>query len=157
MPLVRVHHRRHDGMQDICHALQDSHQSLTTAGTTTVLKSVQRAALWPLCGSRETWMAVASGSEQLNNSASCLFGMDQYTKISFLVDTGTNLCVYPHSHLPECWTQTSYELFAANGTTIHNPAFGFGPMTGVFMAFCHCRHNRTHHRFGLSLLLQLTR
>jgi len=64
-------------------------------------------------------MAVVSGGEQLNNSASCLYGMDQYTKISFLVDTGADLCVYPHSHLPECQTQTSYELFAANGTTVH--------------------------------------
>jgi hypothetical protein len=64
-------------------------------------------------------MAVTSGGEQLNNSASHLYGTDQYTKISFLVDTSADLCVYLHSHLPECQTQTSYELFAANGTTVH--------------------------------------
>jgi hypothetical protein len=53
------------------------------------------------------------------NSASRLYVMDQRTKISFLVDTGADLCVCPRSRLRERRTQTSYELFAANGTTVH--------------------------------------
>jgi hypothetical protein len=40
-------------------------RSTGSAGTTSVLKSVKRDALRPVRGSRETWMAVASGSEQL--------------------------------------------------------------------------------------------
>jgi hypothetical protein len=54
-----------------------------------------------------------------NNSASRLYVMDQLTKISFLVDTGADLCFYPRSRLRERQTQTSYESFAANGTTVH--------------------------------------
>jgi hypothetical protein len=37
----------------------------------------------------------------------------------FLVDTGADLCFYARSHLRERRTQTTYELFAANGTTVH--------------------------------------
>jgi hypothetical protein len=44
--------------------------------------------------------------------------MDQLTKVTFLVDTGADLCVYPRSRRRERRTQTSYELFAANGTTV---------------------------------------
>ena len=36
-----------------------------SAGNTTVLKSAQRDAPRPVCGSRETWTAVASGGERL--------------------------------------------------------------------------------------------
>jgi hypothetical protein len=54
-----------------------------------------------------------------NNSASRLYVTDRLTKMSFLVDTSADLCVYPRSHLRERRTQTSYELFAANGTIVH--------------------------------------
>jgi hypothetical protein len=36
---------------------------------------------------------------------------------------------------------------------LHNPAFGFGPTMGVFMAVCRCGRNGTHHRLRLPLLL----
>jgi len=39
--------------------------------------------------------------------------------MSFVVDTGADLCAYHRSRLQESRTQTSYELFAANGTTEH--------------------------------------
>ena len=39
--------------------------------------------------------------------------------MSFLVDTGADLCVYPRFRLQERRTQTSYELLAANDTTVH--------------------------------------
>ena len=54
-----------------------------------------------------------------NNSTSRLYVTDRLTKLSFLVDTGANFCVYPRSRLRERQTQTSYKLFAANGTTVH--------------------------------------
>jgi hypothetical protein len=58
--------RRHDSTQDIRHTLRDSHKPLTSAGTATILKSVQRDAPCPVRGSRETWTAaVASGAQQL--------------------------------------------------------------------------------------------
>ena len=64
---------------------------------------------------RQSLMAASN----CNNSASRLYVMNQLTKISFLVDTGADLCVYPRSHLRERRTLTSYELFAANGSTVH--------------------------------------
>jgi len=54
-----------------------------------------------------------------NNSASRLYVTHQITTMSFLVDAGADLCVYPRSRLRERRTQTSYEMFAANGTTVH--------------------------------------
>jgi hypothetical protein len=54
-----------------------------------------------------------------SNSASCLYVTDWLTKMSFLVDTGADLCVYPRSHLGERPTHSSYELLAANGTAVH--------------------------------------
>jgi len=64
-PLIRVHHRRHDGTQEVRHTLRDGHQPLISAGTTAVLKSVERDAPRPVRGVRETRKAVASGGKQL--------------------------------------------------------------------------------------------
>jgi hypothetical protein len=38
-----------------------------------------------------------------------------------------------------------------------NPAFVFGPTTGVLIAFRRRGRNGAHYRLGLSLFLQLTR
>jgi len=57
-----------------------------------------------------------------NNSASRLYVKDHLTKMSFLVDTGAELCIYHRSRLRERRAQTSYEMFAANGTTV--PTYG---------------------------------
>jgi hypothetical protein len=64
---------------------------------------------------RQSLVAVSN----CNNSTSRLYVMDRLTRTSLLVDTGANLCVYPRSRLRECRTQTTYELFAANGTIVH--------------------------------------
>lgn len=54
----------------------------------------------------------ASGSNRL-------FVTDVKTKVQFLVDTGSDLCVYPVSFLrAQRCHKTSYELYAANNTTI---------------------------------------
>ncbi|KAG6438787.1 hypothetical protein O3G_MSEX000224 [Manduca sexta] len=47
-----------------------------------------------------------------------LFVPDRHTKTQFLVDTGSDLCVFPRRLLRERRAPTSYELIAANGTTI---------------------------------------
>jgi len=58
-------------------------------------------------------------ASNFNNSAGRLYVMDQLTKISFLLDTGADICVYPRSRLRERRTKASYQLFAANGTIVH--------------------------------------
>lgn len=47
-----------------------------------------------------------------------LFVTDRNTKTQFLVDTGSDLCVFPRSQLRERRTPTNYRLSAANGSTI---------------------------------------
>jgi len=73
-------------------------------------------ALHVAAGKRGRQSLVAANN--CNNAASRLYVMNQLTKISFLVDTGANLYCLPRSLLRERRTQTSYELFAVNGTTV---------------------------------------
>lgn len=47
-----------------------------------------------------------------------LFITDRQTKTQFLIDTGSDLCVFPRSKLHENRPKTSYQLFAANGSII---------------------------------------
>lgn len=50
-----------------------------------------------------------------------LFITDKKTKVQYLVDTGSDLCVYPRSAVKQPFrtkTKTKYELYAANGTSI---------------------------------------
>ncbi|XP_025264914.1 uncharacterized protein LOC112638086 [Camponotus floridanus] len=47
-----------------------------------------------------------------------LFVSDRSTKLQFLIDTGADVCVFPRSRLPGPRTKSSYELSAANDTTI---------------------------------------
>lgn len=47
-----------------------------------------------------------------------LFLMDRKTKLHYLIDTGSDLCVYPRSLVRGPHAKTKYELFAANNTTI---------------------------------------
>jgi len=150
-PLIHVYHRRHDGTQDVRHALRDDHRPRTSAGTTIVLKSVQAPRVAVGKHGRQSLLAACNCSDL----AGRLCVTDQLTELGFLVDTGADLCVYPRYRLPERRTQTSYELFAANGAVVHthNPAFGFRSTTGVFMVFCRRGPNGTHHRLRLSLLL----
>ncbi|XP_046973671.1 uncharacterized protein LOC124540250 [Vanessa cardui] len=48
-----------------------------------------------------------------------LFVTDKWTKTQFLVDTGSDLCVFPLSMLRERREPTTYKLTAVNGSTIN--------------------------------------
>ncbi|KAJ8724718.1 hypothetical protein PYW07_015676 [Mythimna separata] len=56
-------------------------------------------------------------------SAGRLFVTDQRSKVQFLVDTGSDLCVYPRSAITKRLEKTNYQLCAANGTSI--ATYGF--------------------------------
>lgn len=43
---------------------------------------------------------------------------DRSTKIEFLIDTGSDLCVFPRSRIRGRLIKSGYELFAAHGPTI---------------------------------------
>ena len=47
-----------------------------------------------------------------------LFIADRQTKVRFLIDTGADLCVFPHTKLPKPRAKSNYERSAANDTTI---------------------------------------
>ena len=52
-----------------------------------------------------------------------LFAIDRKTKIQYLVDTGSDLCVVPHTMANHLHTPTRNSVYAANGTAI--PTYGF--------------------------------
>lgn len=52
-----------------------------------------------------------------------LFVTDRRTKTQFLVDTGSDLCVFPRTALNERRSVTNYQLYAANGSTISTYGF----------------------------------
>lgn len=56
-------------------------------------------------------------------SSGRLFITDRKSKIQFLIDTGSDLCVFPRILLRERRAATTYKLSAANGTTIDT--FGY--------------------------------
>lgn len=56
-----------------------------------------------------------------------LFVVDQTTRVQFLVDTGSDLCVYPRRLLPGRRERVDYDLYAANGSTIST--YGWIPLT----------------------------
>jgi hypothetical protein len=56
-----------------------------------------------------------------------LFITDRNTKRQFLVDTGSDLCVYPCRLIPRHMERVDYDLCAANGSTIHT--YGWLPLS----------------------------
>jgi hypothetical protein len=48
-----------------------------------------------------------------------LFVTDRTSKRRFLVDIGSDLCVYPRRLIPQHRERVNYNLCAANGTTMH--------------------------------------
>lgn len=52
-----------------------------------------------------------------------LFITDRNTNTQFLVDTGSDLCVYPRSALRDRRAETNFQLTAANGSTINTYGF----------------------------------
>lgn len=51
-------------------------------------------------------------------NSSRIYVKDRHSNLSFLIDTGADLCVYPRRLLSESLPKSAYELFAANGTRI---------------------------------------
>jgi hypothetical protein len=56
-----------------------------------------------------------------------LFITDRVNNLRVLVDTGSDLCVFPRKLIPGPKERTSYDLFAVNGTTI--PTYGWHTLT----------------------------
>jgi hypothetical protein len=56
-----------------------------------------------------------------------LFITDKSCKLQFLVDTGSDLCVYPRRLVPRRKERANCDLCAANGTTIHT--YGWLPLS----------------------------
>jgi len=56
-------------------------------------------------------------------SSGRLFITDHVSKRRYLVDPGSDLCVFPSKLLPGRRERTDYNLYAANGTTI--PTYGW--------------------------------
>jgi hypothetical protein len=48
-----------------------------------------------------------------------LFVTDRHSKRQFLIDMGSDLCVYPRMLIPQRREQSNYDLCAANGTTFY--------------------------------------
>lgn len=59
------------------------------------------------------------------STSSRLFITDRATKMQFLVDTGSDLCVFPRSAVRRPYSRTKLDLVAANSTVIHT----YGPIT----------------------------
>jgi cleavage and polyadenylation specificity factor subunit 1 len=49
----------------------------------------------------------------------CLFVTERSSKQQFLIDMGSDLCMYPHRLVPRRKERVNYDLCAADGTTIH--------------------------------------
>jgi hypothetical protein len=56
-----------------------------------------------------------------------LFVTDSSSKRQFVVDTGSDLCMYPRRLAPRRKERANYDLCAANGTTIH--IYGWLPLS----------------------------
>jgi hypothetical protein len=56
-----------------------------------------------------------------------LFNTDKVTKLRFLIDAGSNLCIYHCKLIPQHRALVNYDLCAANGTTI--PTYGWLPLS----------------------------
>jgi hypothetical protein len=62
-----------------------------------------------------------------STTAGRLFITDRISKRQFLVDTGSDLCVYSRRLIPRRKERANYDLCAANGTTIHT--YGWLPLS----------------------------
>lgn len=67
-------------------------------------------------GKRDRTPLIAAVGDERKSSR--LFVKDQKTRVEYLIDTGSDLCVYPRAKVKDRVTKTGYELFAANGSTI---------------------------------------
>ncbi|GBP84144.1 hypothetical protein EVAR_49151_1 [Eumeta japonica] len=65
-----------------------------------------------------TWQSLMV-TDGCPNAPGRLFVTDCSTKMQFLVDTGSEICVFPRSAVQQQRAKTTYQLSAANGTTIN--------------------------------------
>jgi hypothetical protein len=56
-----------------------------------------------------------------------LFVTGKNSKRRFLIDTGSDLCVYPRKLIPQRRSRVNYDLYAADGKTIH--IYGWLPLS----------------------------
>ena len=66
-------------------------------------------------------------ADSCSTTSGRLFVTDRVSKLRFLIDTGSDLCVFPRRLAPGRRERTSYDLFAANGTPI--PTYGWYTLT----------------------------
>ena len=59
----------------------------------------------------------------------CLLA-DKTTKYRFLIDTGSDVCVFPRKLIPNRKDRVNYDLYAANGSTI--ATYGWTPINVDF-------------------------
>jgi len=80
-------------------------------------KNANHLAMLKIRKTRVDSLLMATGGEQ--HITSRLYITDLEAKQDFLMDTGANLCVYPRKYVCGSRTRSTYELAAANGTTVH--------------------------------------
>ena len=73
-----------------------------------------------LSGKRER-LSLMAASGPVNHSRR-LFVTDRASRVTFLIDTGADLCVYPRSKIREKLPRSNYQLSAANNSVI--PTYG---------------------------------
>lgn len=71
-----------------------------------------------LQGGKRDGQSVMATDDCRSSSKGRLFITDRGTLAQFLIDTGSDICVYPISAISERRCKTSYQLSAANGSAI---------------------------------------
>jgi hypothetical protein len=116
----------------------------------------------------ETWFQTVSSPAPTANretntanicatATGCLFITDKSTKQRFLIDTGSDLCVFPRKLIPQRRQWVNYDLGGANITTIQT--YGSLPLSlnlGLLWEFTWryvVAHVTTPHRGRLPLLV----
>jgi hypothetical protein len=110
---------------------------------------------------RTTTQQTSPAAHVCATSAGRLFITDRITKRQFLVDTGSDLCVYPRRLIPRRRERVNYDLCAANGITIHT--YGWLPLSlnlglrrDFTWRFVVADVTHPHHRCGLPFPLRPT-
>jgi cleavage and polyadenylation specificity factor subunit 1 len=71
--------------------------------------------------------AEETNAADITGGTCLLFIKERSSKRQFLVDTGSDLCVYPHRLVQRHKERVNFDLCAANGTTIHT--YGWLPLS----------------------------
>ena len=88
-------------------------------------ETVYTTVLLPPAGKRQQQALMAA--DACSTPPGRLFITNRFSNLRFLVDTRSNLCVYPRKLVPGRMERTGYDLFAANGTSI--PTYGWHTLT----------------------------